>query len=107
MRISDWSSDVCSSDLGLAGGAAVPRGAICPGWSRRQHLNPLCQAAARQPRPLRIEGKPLISERIDTSSEEDHYKMQPLNGRPAADHKTNLAQYLLPLLLTKIPFNYP
>src|SRR3546814_12821360 len=29
MRISDWSSDVCSSDLCLAGGAAGEGGQIC------------------------------------------------------------------------------
>src|SRR3546814_1613432 len=35
MRISDWSSDVCSSDLPRGGrGRAAPAG--CPGWSARR-----------------------------------------------------------------------
>src|SRR3546814_4227955 len=33
MRISDWSSDVCSSDLSLA--RAIARGIVARGWDRR------------------------------------------------------------------------
>src|SRR3546814_5487604 len=50
MRISDWSSDVCSSDLGLLLG---PRSV-----HRAEEIHPVCHAGARQRRrpPLRGDG---------------------------------------------------
>src|SRR3546814_15885630 len=49
MRISDWSSDVCSSDLPLGG--TGPRSI----WRERIHAAALCPHADRLPRKLRTE----------------------------------------------------
>src|SRR3546814_13178439 len=53
MRISDWSSDVCSSDL-RAGGDALDAARTCLGLSFRsadQHHRPACQPSAAKGRP--------------------------------------------------------
>src|SRR3546814_8092875 len=38
MRISDWSSDVCSSDLGRAAGDGVPRRKCCGGVQKHRDI---------------------------------------------------------------------
>src|SRR3546814_169390 len=57
MRISDWSSDVCSSDLPLAPVVNLP--ARYPVLSRQiRHLHIRPQTFRRDPRPFRIRTPP-------------------------------------------------
>src|SRR3546814_5353271 len=53
MRISDWGSDGCSSDLGCASGAGVA------GTSRRRSLSRLASDCRARERPRRSEKTPL------------------------------------------------
>src|SRR3546814_9759346 len=45
MRISDWSSDVCSSDLARSCRADVRQGGHADGGARRLQRDPACRAA--------------------------------------------------------------
>src|SRR3546814_13138396 len=49
MRISDWSSDVCSSDLGIA-----RAGWDRTGWGRRRHLGELWMRMRDRRAPLAV-----------------------------------------------------
>src|SRR3546814_15019470 len=80
MRISDWSSDVCSSDLDPAADPAVqltrPRLNLLSGIHMKMHFLPRCQRPAAAPSPHHLPCKwfpplPLTQERDS-------------GGRPAA-----------------------
>src|SRR3546814_10134539 len=63
MRISDWSSDVCSSDLGQhpPGNGAIGRGNECAPLRRRQHpFGVGIEHALRIDRELRKEVTPIL-----------------------------------------------
>src|SRR3546814_4559842 len=57
MRISDWSSDVCSSDLGDPAGAAEPLGQPDPGGQDRRRRHGERHRRRRRPRHQRRDGR--------------------------------------------------
>src|SRR3546814_2326829 len=83
MRISDWSSDVCSSDLVLAGGGPSPSRRLMP---RRCRRGPRCAAwAAASGRSPAAPGRPVAARRRDRAgsrqgvrSEENTSELQSL-----------------------------
>src|SRR3546814_1799090 len=81
MRISDWSSDVCSSDLCRGGSAAI--GALChaklpvlkltqhlaEGFSILEPVNTLVKERLRETGACRGDADPAISQRLQRSEE--------------------------------------
>src|SRR3546814_21009228 len=107
MRISDWSSDVCSSDLGGAGdqprgvreGAAGIR--VAPTSQRRPA--PLPRAAHPRSEERRV-GKECVSTCRSRWSP-CHYKKHPNNQQHSRASRTRSTSYDVILRYTHVPIN--
>src|SRR3546814_1852585 len=89
MRISDWSSDVCSSDL-RSGRNYRPEPEVCP--SRCESLATTAGSAGRLPEVLLQPRQPAAGEQHDEDEQgtEDHQAPRPDAAERSEEHTSEL-----------------